>query len=189
MMKISALVYLCSFPDSWDSLVVAIGSNATTLKFDDVVSSLLSEEMRRKTMDSQSMDALSVRGHSLDRNKNKSLSGRSKSRGRSKSPGKSLRKCWKCGKIGHYKKDCRSKSVERGKGFDDVPSIEGKTSSEEGGDVYLASSSTHADHDVWLIDSGASFHMTPHREWFCEYEKYNGGDVFLGDDSTTRIIG
>jgi hypothetical protein len=55
--------------------------------------------------------------------------------------------------------------------------------------VYLASSSTHADHEAWLVDSGASFHMTPHREWFCEYERYDGGNVFLGDDSTTRIIG
>jgi hypothetical protein len=55
--------------------------------------------------------------------------------------------------------------------------------------VYLASSSTHADHEAWLIDSGASFHMTPHREWFCEYEKYDGGSVFLGNDSTTKIIG
>jgi hypothetical protein len=31
--------------------------------------------------------------------------------------------------------------------------------------------------------------MTPHREWFCEYERYDGGNVFLGDDSTTSIIG
>jgi hypothetical protein len=31
--------------------------------------------------------------------------------------------------------------------------------------------------------------MTPHREWFCEYERYEGGDVYLGDDSTTKIIG
>ena len=40
-----------------------------------------------------------------------------------------------------------------------------------------------------MIDSGASFHFTPHREWFYEYEKYNGGDVFLGDDRKGRIIG
>jgi hypothetical protein len=31
--------------------------------------------------------------------------------------------------------------------------------------------------------------MTLHREWFCEYERYDGGDVFLGDESTTKIIG
>jgi hypothetical protein len=55
--------------------------------------------------------------------------------------------------------------------------------------VYLASSITHADHEAWLVDSGASFHMTPHKEWFCEYERYDGGNVFLGDDSRTRIIG
>jgi hypothetical protein len=55
--------------------------------------------------------------------------------------------------------------------------------------VYLASSKTNADHEAWLVDSSASFHMNPHRDWFCEYERYDGGTVFLGDDSTTRIIG
>ena len=54
--------------------------------------------------------------------------------------------------------------------------------------MYLASSSTHVDHEAWLIDLGASFHFTPHREWFCEYEKY-GGDIFLGDDKKARIVG
>jgi hypothetical protein len=39
-----------SLPDSWDSLVVAIDINTTSLKFDEVVSSLLSEEMRWKNM-------------------------------------------------------------------------------------------------------------------------------------------
>eukprot|EP00253_Pinus_taeda_P029435 PITA_29435 len=51
---------LCSLPDSWDSLVIAIGSNATALHFDEIVSSLLTEEMRRKNMESHNGDALSV---------------------------------------------------------------------------------------------------------------------------------
>jgi hypothetical protein len=100
-----------------------------------------------------------------------------------------LRKCWKCGKIEHYKKYCKSKKVEKPKGSDSTSSTEVKTSTEEGGDVYLASTSTHAEHGVWLIDSGASYHMTPHREWFSEYEKYDGGDVFLGNDSIAKILG
>ena len=54
--------------------------------------------------------------------------------------------------------------------------------------MYLASTSTQSEHDFWLIDSGASFHMTPHREWFYEYEKYNG-NVFLGDEKPKKIMG
>eukprot|EP00253_Pinus_taeda_P017618 PITA_17618 len=51
---------LCSLPDSWDSLVIAIGSNATTLHFDEIVSSLLTEKMRQKNMENQNGDALSI---------------------------------------------------------------------------------------------------------------------------------
>eukprot|EP00253_Pinus_taeda_P033481 PITA_33481 len=181
---------LCSLPDSWDSLVIAIGSNATAFQFDEIVSALLTEEMRRKNTESQNGDALFVRGRSQNRNKNKSSSGRSNSRGRSKSPGKPVKVvCWKCRKEGHYKRDYKSKAPDKGKVYDDAPSAEVKATSDEGGDVYLASSSTHVDHEAWLIDSGASFHFTTHREWFWEYEKYDGGDVFLGDDRKARIIG
>ena len=51
---------LCSLPDSWDSLVISIGSNATTLQFNEMVSSLLMEEMRWKNMESHNGDSLSV---------------------------------------------------------------------------------------------------------------------------------
>jgi hypothetical protein len=44
------ILFFC-LPYLWDTLVVAIGSNTTTLSFDDVVSSLLSEEMRQKKME------------------------------------------------------------------------------------------------------------------------------------------
>jgi hypothetical protein len=53
----------------------------------------------------------------------------------------------------------------------------------------MESTGTHADCDVWLIESGSSFHMSPHMEWFSEYETYDRGDVLLGDESTTKIMG
>ena len=56
------IVLLCSLLDSWDSLVVAIGSNTTTLKFDEIVSALLLEEMRWKNMESQNGDVVSICG-------------------------------------------------------------------------------------------------------------------------------
>ena len=74
------ITLLCYLPHSWDNLVVAIGSTTQpTLKFEDVVASLLSEETRRKSMENHSVDALSVRlGHRKERGK--STGGRSKSR-------------------------------------------------------------------------------------------------------------
>ena len=42
------------------SLVITIGSNATALQFDEIVSALLTEEMRWKNMKSQNGDTLSV---------------------------------------------------------------------------------------------------------------------------------
>jgi hypothetical protein len=40
-----------------------------------------------------------------------------------------------------------------------------------------------------VVELGVSFCMNPHREWFCEYGRYDGGDVFLGYESTNKIIG
>ena len=52
--------FLCSLLDSWDSLVIEMGSNTTTLNFDDIVSALLSEEMRWRNMEGLNGDALSI---------------------------------------------------------------------------------------------------------------------------------
>jgi hypothetical protein len=90
----------------------------------------------------------------------------------------------KCGKDGHYKKDCTLKAIEVNVRSEEKQSTERKMTSDKGGDVYPTSTSTQSDQDVWLIESRASYHITPHKEWLCEYERYDGDDVFLGDDST-----
>ena len=80
------------------------------------------------------------------------MSGRSKSRGISKSPGKFAKVCWKCGKEGHYKRECRSKALEKGKGSDAASSAEEKPTSDEGGDVYLASSLKYTCRSCVMVD-------------------------------------
>jgi hypothetical protein len=99
------IILLFSLPDLWDSVVVAIGTNTTTLSFDDVVSSLLWEEMRQKNMEGHNIDALFTRGISWEINRSKSSSGRYKS------PRELVNVSWRCGKQGHFKKQCRSKSI------------------------------------------------------------------------------
>jgi hypothetical protein len=81
---------LCSFSDSWDSLVMALGSNTTTLSLENMVASLFSEEMRRRNMEGSTKDALVVRDRPVERDKGKFFGRKFKSKGRSKSVVQSL---------------------------------------------------------------------------------------------------
>eukprot|EP00253_Pinus_taeda_P028003 PITA_28003 len=109
--QIRALLFLCSFLESWNGLVMAISnsvSGSSTLNFDDVVGAILSEEMRWKSSGETSGNALiaETRGRKMERGKSSGY--RSKSRkGSSKSRLGIV--CWKCGKKGHSKKDCKSR--------------------------------------------------------------------------------
>ena len=42
--------------------------------------------------------------------------------------------------------------------------------------------------DQWILDSGASFHMTSHGDWFHTYQSYNG-TVYMDVNSSCTIVG
>jgi hypothetical protein len=96
--------------------------------------------------------ALVVRGRLVDRDKRKFSFRKSKSKGRSKSPIQLMRRCWKCGKGGHYKRDCNLKEMEVSTGSEAKKSTERKVTPDKVGDVYLTSTSTQSDQDVWMIE-------------------------------------
>jgi hypothetical protein len=61
--EVRALLILCSLPERWNGLVMAVSnsvSGSNTLKFDDVVGVILSEEMRRKSIGETSGNALNM---------------------------------------------------------------------------------------------------------------------------------
>ena len=62
--EIRALLILCSLPESWNGLVMAMSNfvlGSSTLKYDDVIGVILSEKTRRKSSDgSTSRSALNA---------------------------------------------------------------------------------------------------------------------------------
>jgi hypothetical protein len=43
--------------------------------------------------------------------------------------------------------------------------------------------------ESWVVDSGASFHATPHRKHFLDYVQGDFGQVYLGDNKPCKIVG
>ena len=138
-------------------------SNSTRkekLKYNDIRDLILVEEIHKRdaseTLGSSSALTLKTRGRGNDRNSNQ---GRSKSRNsnwnKSKSrPGQQVQ-CWNYGKMDHIRKQCKS---PKNKSEDDFAN----TVTEEVHDALLLV--IHSPLDDWVLDSGASFHTTPHQE-------------------------
>nr|GEW11025.1 retrovirus-related Pol polyprotein from transposon TNT 1-94 [Tanacetum cinerariifolium] len=55
------------------------------------------------------------------------------------------------------------------------------------GDVYLAID-TEKSRDELIVDAGCTFYMIPHRSLFTTYESFNGGNVYMGNNSICPII-
>ena len=61
--QVRYILILCSFPKRWNILVMAVSNSipsSNTFKFDDVVSVILSEEMRRKSTGEKLGNALTM---------------------------------------------------------------------------------------------------------------------------------
>ena len=102
-------------------------------------------------------------------------------------------KCYNYGRKGHFKRDCWFK-----KGIENITESSKPqgcvASTSEDGDVLYSEAATISTDikeltEVWLMDSGATWHMTPNRDWFYTYEPISEGLVFMGNDHALEIAG
>ena len=109
--EVRALLILCSLPESWNSLVMAVSNSvpsSNTLKFDDVVGVIVSEEIGRKRKGETSGNALTMESRGRQKERGRSPGNHDKyKKGKPKSRFGKV-ECWNCGKKGHLKKDYRS---------------------------------------------------------------------------------
>ncbi|XP_074347359.1 uncharacterized protein LOC141686208 [Apium graveolens] len=98
---------------------------------------------------------------------------------------KSQFQCYNCNKFGHFSYECRAPKVEERSHF---------AAAKEDKDVGTAMFLTYKGDEenkknVWYLDSGASNHMTGHKDLFTEINETISGEVTFGDSSKIPVKG
>lgn len=198
--ELQTLLLLSSLPESWDTLVVTLSNSAPDgkLSMDSVTDCLLNEESRRRERGLNNQFEANVIDN-RGRSKNREKGGREKSRGRSKT--RTKLSCYYCGKPGHRKFECRFFKRDQQAGTIHPDIIDSKKKEEGTTTAVVATNENFflvedenylnvaSDDCIWIIDSGASFHVTPHEEFFSSYQKGDFGMVKMGNHVTSKIVG
>ena len=109
--EVQALLILSQLPESWQGSVTAISNSAgkEKLKLSEVVSLILTEEVRRSSIDSS---APGTSGSALSFQQKGKAQGKGSQKKKSKGKGKGVQgnsqtrstktECWNCGQVGHF---------------------------------------------------------------------------------------
>ncbi|KAK8936753.1 hypothetical protein KSP39_PZI011993 [Platanthera zijinensis] len=178
-----ALLLLSSLPRPFDHLVTTILYGKDTLKMEEVVTMLLSNE-KRSSSGSKASEGLLVKSRDPSRGRSKER-GKKDSRPRSKSRGKN-NKCHFCKEEGHWKVNCPKRKL---KGKAPEPQQAAIAAGYDSDADVLHVSQSHEITDEWIMDTGCSYHMCPRREWFTTFRECDGGRVLMGNNSECRTKG
>ena len=180
---------LGSLPLSYSTLVTALEAR-DVISLSYVQQSLICEEQRIKESNTlhSSSDTMSGAGEALI----------GKHEYQTSKQYQYKKTCYFCGKSGHFFKDCPKslhqkplKSKHKVKSAYMVSQGESHSYSDSESDekVFGASSQSYNSHG-WIVDSGASSHMTQVKEFLVNYEDFdNPQKVSMGDGCTVEAHG
>ena len=179
-----AMAILCGLPERFEHLIVAIdttiGDRELSLEF--VKSRLLQEEQRMsdRAKEESGSDAALV-GRQFRKRSSKNVT------------------CYYCGNKGHIMRNCFKKQRD-GANKDQVdaahPSVKTELSNEQGTGgndsdfvCLIAAGSDKATNSEWIVDSGATAHMTYDDSMFQTYDSKVSSGVSIGNDSKLESVG
>jgi hypothetical protein len=210
-----AMTLLCSLPESYDYLIVALESRVDELSFDFVSSRLLSEEKRKEEAHNVSINANVVginrhgnNGNNVHNNGNDNVALYSNAHGNGNAHGnkgkvkKPIVKCNHCNKKGHTEERCYIKHgypVGHPK-HNSSANIATVSVNNAVLHAFMVSNNVgkHASNVIkmnngsdWLIDSGASMHLCNNRTYFdnATFKIIHDQNVVLGNNETIKAVG
>ncbi|KAK9005531.1 hypothetical protein V6N11_042959 [Hibiscus sabdariffa] len=186
---------LATLPDPWETFRVSLINSAPQgiITLDLAKSGVLNEEVRRISQGSTSQSEVLVT-ENMGRNKERDGKGRDKSGSKSRSRYKNL-KCHHYGKKGHIKKYC-FKLKRENKGGGDKHDRNDNEKSERVVVVTREDLLVICDENVvnlacdetsWVIDTGASIHVTSRRDFFTSYTPSDFGVLKMDNDSLVSV--
>ncbi|KAF5781986.1 putative RNA-directed DNA polymerase [Helianthus annuus] len=200
--EVQGLWLLGTLPDSWETFRTSLSNSAANgiITMEMAKGSVLNEEMRRKSQGSSSHSDVLV---TESRGRGQSRGPSNKEKHRSKSRGKFADyECHHCGRKGHTIKFCRQLKKEKKKA--DYNNKKNNHKKDDGGnDTAEVNTATEefficCDDDVvnitrddssWVVDSGATCHVTSQRDFFSSYTPGDFGVVKMGNNGLSKIIG
>ena len=186
-----ATFLLISLPKSWDTLFVSVTNSAPEGKVtSEMVKDRLFNEQSRRKKNGETFEAL-VSEKQERRERSKSRFHQNQQRGRSKSRSKKNFTCHHCGKPGHFKRECRIWKAEQSR---NQPAETSQANTAIAGDeveVVLDDKIINLAYQdqTWVVDTGASFHVTSRKDIFSSYIAGDFGLVRMGNDGSSKIIG
>ena len=193
--ELQALLLLSSLPESWETLVVTVSSSAPdgVVTMSQVTSSLLNEETRRKSSGSSHSEALMMENRGSGRSKSRAPHNCDKSRGHSSSISKKNVECYYCHKKGHMKRECRKLNFKEQNKEKILEKKQNDTAAVTDGELMIicddASVNLIGQDMDWVIDSGASFHVTSRAGFFTSYLQGEFGNVRMGNEGVSKFVG
>ncbi|KAF1318445.1 Integrase catalytic core protein, partial [Globisporangium splendens] len=173
------ITLLGSLSESYQFLITALESRADTLTWGLVTARLMHEDMKRKEQHGE--------GFASDQ---AFMTSDSKRKGR---PMKKTGACRHCGKHGHWIAECPTRNQENSdrRRQQHAHFARDDTGFDDNDYLFMARDDVggHADASIWLIDSGATQHMTCSKACLKNYRAIKPVQVHLADDGTVEAIG
>ncbi|KAL7372232.1 hypothetical protein ABVT39_012552 [Epinephelus coioides] len=176
---------LGSLPSSYATVVTALETKMDNLTLQFVQEALINEEQKRVQADNDG--AASGGASAMSTQVRGDMQPNSKAVGADRS---SSFRCYKCGKEGHIKRDCPNRKKKNKTHKAKSMMCEDAEDSSESAFVVKETNQNEMSQTEWLIDSGASKHMTCHKECLQDYQHFSEPQsVKLGDGRVVDALG